>query len=131
MNRTRFTVGGDKKNYPGAVSTLTAEMLVAKILFNSVISTKNAKFMTINISNFYINSPIPRTEYVKIKISDIPEEIINEYKLPDKVTPHGYVYIMATKGMYGLPQAGLVSNELMEKRLNEHGYQQSKLVPGL
>ena len=52
VNRTRFTVSGDKINYPGAVATPTAEMLVAKILFNSVISTKDAKFMTIDISNF-------------------------------------------------------------------------------
>jgi len=131
VNRTRFTVGGDRINYPGAVSAPTAEMLVAKILFNSVISTKNAKFITINISNFYLNSPLPRPEFVKIKINDIPEEIIKEYKLHDKVTPQGYVYIMATKGMYGLPQAGLIANELLEKRLNEHGYRQSKLVPGL
>ena len=33
--------------------------------------------------------------------------------------------------MYGLPQAGLLANELLEKRLNKHGYRQSKLVPGL
>ena len=33
--------------------------------------------------------------------------------------------------MYGLPQAGLLTNELLEKRLNAHGYHQSKLVPGL
>ena len=39
-NRTRFTVGGDRINYPGEVATPTADMLVAKILFNSVISTK-------------------------------------------------------------------------------------------
>ena len=42
VNRTRFTVSGEKINYPGAVATPTAEMLVAKILFNSVISTKIA-----------------------------------------------------------------------------------------
>jgi len=94
VNRTCFTVGGDKINYPGAVSTPTAEMLVAKILFNSVVSTKNAKFMTIDISNFYLNSPLLRPEFVKNKISNIPEEIINEYKLRDKVTPHGYVYVI-------------------------------------
>ena len=52
VNRTHFTVGGDKISYPGAVSTPTAEMIVAKILFNSIISTKNTKFMTIDISNF-------------------------------------------------------------------------------
>ena len=33
--------------------------------------------------------------------------------------------------MYSLPQSGLLANELLEKRLNKHGYQQSKLVPRL
>lgn len=41
-NKIRFTVGGDR--YPGAVAHPTAEMLVAKMLFNSVISTKGARF---------------------------------------------------------------------------------------
>jgi hypothetical protein len=55
-----FTVGGDRMNYPGAVATPTAEMLVAKLLFNSTISTKGARFMTINTSNFYLNSSLLR-----------------------------------------------------------------------
>ena len=38
---------------------------------------------------------------------------------------------MAVRGMYGLPQAGLLANELLEERLNKAGYHQSKLVPGL
>ena len=33
--------------------------------------------------------------------------------------------------MYGLPQSGLLANELLEKRLNKNGYHQNKLVPGL
>ena len=33
--------------------------------------------------------------------------------------------------MYGLPQNGLLTNELLEKRLNKQYYYQSKLVPGL
>jgi len=33
--------------------------------------------------------------------------------------------------MYGLPQAGLLANELLEQRLNKYGYFQSKLEPGL
>jgi hypothetical protein len=41
-NRMQFTVGDDRINYPGEVATPTAEMLVAKMLFNSVISTKGA-----------------------------------------------------------------------------------------
>jgi hypothetical protein len=50
---TRFTVGGDRINYPGKVATPTADMLVAKMLFNRVISTKGARFTTMNISNFF------------------------------------------------------------------------------
>ena len=53
-NRTRFIAGGDKCNYPYEVSTPMAEMLVAKILFNNVVSPPGTKFMTMNISNLYL-----------------------------------------------------------------------------
>ena len=130
-NRTWFTVGGDRFNYPGAVATPTAEMLVAKMLFNSVISTKEARFMTMDISNFYLMTPLHRPEFIQMKLIDIPDEVIEEYKLREKATKNGSIYIRAKQGMYGLPQSGLLANELLEKRLNKHGYQQSKLVPGL
>jgi hypothetical protein len=106
-------------------------MLLAKILFNSVISTRGARFMTLDISNFYLMTPLKRPEYIRVKINDIPEEIINEYKLREIANIQGMVCIEVTKGMYGLPQAGLLANKLLEKRLNKHGYFQSKLVPGL
>jgi hypothetical protein len=32
---------------------------------------------------------------------------------------------------YGLPQSGLLANKLLKKRLNKHGYYQSKYIPGL
>jgi hypothetical protein len=130
-NCTQFTVGGNPINYPGAVATPTAEMLVATLLFNSMISTRGAHFMTMDLSNFYLNSPLPRPEFICIKLSNIPEEIIVEYMLHEKATSNGSIYIMATKEMYGLPQAELIANELLESRLNKRGYRQSKLVPGL
>jgi hypothetical protein len=130
-NRTRFTAGGDKINYPGEVATPTAEMLVAKLLFNSVVSTPGAKFMTMDISNFYLMTPLLRPEYLRIKLTDLPDEIINEYRLRKLVNAKGFVFVEVTKGMYGLPQAGLLANELLEKRLNKNGYFQSKLVAGL
>ena len=37
----------------------------------------------------------------------------------------------ANRGMYGLPHAELLANELLETPLNKQGYQQRKLVPGL
>jgi hypothetical protein len=106
-------------------------MLVAKILFNSVISTPGARFMTIDISNFYLMTPLLHPKYIRIRLTNLPEEIINEYKLKEKATAKGYISLEVVKGMYGLPQAGLLANGLLEKRLNKDGYYQSKLVPGL
>ena len=130
-NQTQFVDGGDRINYSGEVATPSVEMLVAKMLFNSVVSTRGAKFMTMDISNFYLQTPLNRKEYIRIKLPDIPEEVVREYKLHSKATKDGSIYIEASRGMYGLPQAGLLANELLEKRLNKHGYRQSKLVPGL
>jgi len=87
--------------------------------------------MTLDISNFYLMTPLKRTEYIRMKIDDLSEEIINDYKLREKVNRQGMVCIKITKGVYGLPQAGLLAKELLEQRLNKHGYFQSKLVPGL
>ena len=53
-------------------------MLVAKLLFNSVVSTKGAKFMTMDISNFYLITPLKRPEYIRMKMSDIPKEVIDK-----------------------------------------------------
>jgi hypothetical protein len=94
-------------------------MLVAKtkMLFNSIISTKGAHFMTVDISNFYLMTSLHQPEFIRMKLSDI--------------TPEGSIYIKAKRGMYVLPQSGLVANKFLEKRLNKHRYRQSKLVPGL
>lgn len=97
QNRTRFVVGGNKINYPGEVATPTADMLVAKLLFNSVVSTPGAKFMTMDLGNFYLMTPLKRPEYIRMKMSDIPEEIILEYKLRDNVSNEGSIYIMAIR----------------------------------
>jgi hypothetical protein len=126
-----FTVGGDRINYPREVATLTAEMLVAKILFNSVSSTKGALFMTMDMSNFYLMTPLHHPEFIRIKLTDIPDKVINKYKFREVATKNGSIYIRAKRGMYGLPQAGLLATKLLKKCLNKHGYQQSKLVPGL
>jgi hypothetical protein len=55
--RTRLTVGGDQIEYPGDKANRTAGLTTAKILINSVISTLGAKFLVIDIKNFYLNTP--------------------------------------------------------------------------
>ena len=127
-NSTRFTVDGGRINYPVEVATPTADMMVAKILFNSVVSTRGEIFMTIDISNFYLMTPLKRPEYIRLKLTDISKDIIDDYSLNKKSTADGSIYIESNKGMYGLPQTGLLANDLLDRRLNKHGYRQSKLV---
>ncbi len=45
-------------HYPGNAGTSTANLLTVKLLINSTISTAGAKFMTIDIKDFYLNNPM-------------------------------------------------------------------------
>ena len=129
-NRVRVTVGGNRINYPGDCGTPTADLLTVKLLLNSVISTPGARFMTIDISDFYLNTPLDRYEYIKMKLANFPEDIVAHYGLRDKATKDGHVYVECRRGMYGLPQAGILAQKLLEKRLAAKGYRQSTLTPG-
>jgi hypothetical protein len=113
------------------VGTPTADMTLVKILLNSANSTKAARCVTLDIKDFYLNTPMKRYEYMRLKLVDIPEEIIEEYKLREIVTDESYVYCEIRKWMYGLPQAGLIAQELLEQQLSKVGYSQSKIIPGL
>ena len=87
--------------------------------------------MTIDIKDFYLNTPMARYEYMQLKLADMPEDVIAYYKLTKIATPDGYIYCKIQKGMYGLPQAGIIAQQLLEKRLEKHGYHQSTATPGL
>ena len=45
-------------------------MLTVKLLLNRIVSTLNEKFMTIEIKDFYCNTPMPCYKYMRLKISD-------------------------------------------------------------
>ncbi len=59
---------------------------------------------------------MPDPEYVRIKLSDIPAEFIEEYKLAGK-DRDGWIYFEICCGCYGLPQAGILANDLLRSRL--------------
>eukprot|EP00804_Cyclotella_cryptica_P011804 CCRYP_011385-RA/>CCRYP_011385-RA protein AED:0.37 eAED:0.37 QI:0/0/0/1/0/0/2/0/309 len=105
-------------------------MLTTKILLNSIISTQGARFMTIDIKDFYLNTPMARPEFMQLKLADIPEEFIILYNLRKLATPDGYVYVRVQKGIYRLPQAGIIAQQLLESRLIANGYHQSTVTPG-
>ena len=113
--RIWITIGGDRINYNEDCGTPTAYLLAVKLLLNIIFYTAGPKFFTMDIKNFYLNTPLPRYEYFRFKISDMPDDFIKSYVLYQKATKEGYLYVECRRGMYGLPYAGLIAQELPEK----------------
>jgi hypothetical protein len=51
-------------------------MVSSKILWNSVITTKDACFDGANIKNMYLETPLDWYEYIKMPIALFPTDII-------------------------------------------------------
>ncbi len=105
-------------------------MLLLKIMRNSVISTPDAQFAGANIKNMYLKTPLNWYEYMRMPLNLFPDNIVDHYNLRRK-TKNGFVYMEIQKGMYGLPQAGILVNKLLKKRLALHGYFEQPHTPGL
>ena len=86
--------------------------------------------MVIDISNFYLNTPLPPTEreYMWIEEWMIPQDILEEY---DVEIVNGRALVEITNAMYGLPQAGRLAYNKLKKHLADDGYHPCKLTPGL
>jgi hypothetical protein len=119
--RVRLTVGGDRLDYSGDVATSTADITTFKILINGTLSAEDAAMMMMDIKNYYLGTPLPWFEYMKMLLSRFPEEIIQKYNL-NTLAVDGWVYIEIRKGMYGLKQAGLLANQLLQTRLAPFRY---------
>jgi hypothetical protein len=52
--------------------------------------------MMMGIKNYYIGTPLPRFEYMKMLLSRFPEEIIQKYNL----APFGYYPARHTPGIW-------------------------------
>jgi hypothetical protein len=77
--------------------------------------------MCADVKNFYQNTILDQPEYMKLVLSIFPQDIIDTYKLLEK-EKNGYVYTQTNKRMYGIPQSGRLTNDLLVKRLAPHGY---------
>ena len=65
-NCAHLTVGGNLLNVPGDISTTIANLTTSKILWNSVLSTKYARFECINNKNMYLQIPMMDCKYMRI-----------------------------------------------------------------
>jgi hypothetical protein len=68
-NHSCLTVGGNSITYPGDCGTPTVDMVTVKIQLNSIVSTKDACYCTIDLKDFYINTPMARPEFMCMKLA--------------------------------------------------------------
>ena len=94
-HQVRITVGGDRLSYPHDAGSPAANVIETKILVNSTISDapKGARFMSANLKDYFLATPMGRAEYMRVKLKYFPPDIIQHYNLLTLVAPDGYIYI--------------------------------------
>ena len=121
--RVRGTIGGDRINYPGETSASTAAMPVVKILLQSVISD-DSNWMTLDIKDYYLNTPLARPEYIRIQRKLIPLSTMVQHEL-EQFMSNNSILFEVNQGMYGLPQAGYLAQQKLIEHLRKHQYHQT------
>ena len=112
----RMCMGGDQLTIVMDKTTSTADLTTCKIHLNGVVSTKGVRFAASNVKYFCLGTPLKDKRYVKVKAKYIPQVTIDKYKLQDYII-YGWLYLVIYKGMYGIPEAGRLANNLLRKRL--------------
>ena len=76
--RARMVVGGDRLTYNDDPDSPAASLIETKLLLNSVIldADKGARFMSVDLKDFFLCSYMKTPEYMRITLKNIPPDII-------------------------------------------------------
>ena len=125
--------GGDKLDYPGDPSSPTVSMLGAKWHINSVISDakKGARHLGLDISNYYLGTPMEYFQYMRVQPWCIPKEVWNDPNYDIHVEDDGYISLEIRRGMSGLKEAGIIAFNQLVQKLAPYGHEPMPFTPGL
>ena len=131
--RIRIVAGGDKLQCSYDTGSPAASLLETKLLLNSVISDarKGARFITCDLKDFFLASPMQENEYMRMHIRHMPQDIRDRYNITSLVHTDNYVYVKIKKGMYGLKQAAVLAYNNLVTVLKQHGYSPCPMSTGL
>ena len=79
MHRIRVTFDGDILDFLGITTIIYARLTTTKCPINSTVFTPLAKFMTLEIINFYYSNPMEWYQYMRMSLDMIPKQIIAQY----------------------------------------------------
>ena len=99
--RVRVTIGGDRLEHEGNMSTIPTTLIIAKIHLNSTMFTKESRHTTQDIKDCYYGMPTQKCEFGRLTVKLIPQEIMEHYNL-DKLASKDKVCFEIQKGIPGL-----------------------------
>ncbi len=108
----------------------TADLDTAKLHWNSVISTPGAQYMCLDIKKFYLTAKLDYYEYMRKPLDLFPVWIQQQYNLV-AMAYEGYVHLEMRRAVWGLPQAGILANKRLRRKLAPFGYFEHSKTPGL
>ena len=79
--------------YPYDKSAVTADLGSFEILLKCMIS-ENANRTTIDLTDFYLGTPLPHSEYIRIPISMIPERVSKFYNLTEYISSNAIYFLV-------------------------------------
>jgi hypothetical protein len=100
-------------------------METIKIHWNSTISTRGARYCTMDCSNMYLRSFLPTPQYVRFQKSLIPPKFYKQYGL-DYYAVGDYVYARIVRAWYSLKESGKTTNDEIVAHMAKHGYKQAR-----
>ena len=103
-NRVRITAGGNLIRYPFELTTRTADLTTSKILWNSTISAKGAKYACADAKIFCLLAELDNPECMSIVANLATQDFIDTCNLKDKIK-NGYTHIGIMSCICGLPQS--------------------------
>jgi hypothetical protein len=129
-NRIRLTAGGNLIHCIEELSVPTAGLETVKLHWNSVVSTAMAKYMYIDLKNFYLTAKLEFYEYMTISLAYFPPWIVDQYNL-NLHALNGKVHLELQQAVWGLPQAGILANKQLRRKLAPFGNKEHAHTPGL
>ena len=96
--------------------TKTADLTTCKLHMNGVVSTPGSRFSGGDVKYVCLNTPLKRKRYGKVRGKYIPEKTISKHNLEQYIGDGGWLHFEIGKGMYGIPEAGRLENDLLRAR---------------
>jgi hypothetical protein len=98
------------------------------ILFNSVVSD-DASFGTIDLTDFYLGTPLPVPQFIKIYVHQFSPHVLSSLSLLPFLKLDGkgkkFILFRIDKTMYGLKESGKLSNTRVVTLLSSFGFHET------